>query len=329
MNWRVIAGISLASAMAMGCLGRGGDNVDSDASPAQQTRNDIEMQTRVNHEMGFAGTGEVSTTDASGNGLVSKNEKEDSINDMETKVKITTTMGDVTVLLYDDTPKHRDNFVKLVNEGFYDGTLFHRVINEFMVQAGDPDSKGAPKGKALGMGDPGYTIEAEFVYPKHFHKRGALAAARQGDAANPERRSSGSQFYIVTGKAYNAGQLQQMEQQLDMARRQEIFNRLATERRDTIMSLRRNRDQAGLQSLQEELIALTEAEADSNPARLTDEQRSAYGTVGGTPHLDGQYTVFGEVVDGMDVIDAIQKVATDRNDRPEDDVKILKMEIVK
>lgn len=244
-----------------------------------------------------------------------------------TTVVITTTLGDITVRLYNDTPIHRDNFLKLAQEGYYDGVLFHRVINDFMVQAGDPDSKGAPAGKMLGTGDPGYTLDAEIVYPKYFHCRGALAAARQGDEVNPERRSSGSQFYIVTGKAYNSGQLAQMEKQLDMARQQEIFNRLASERRDQIMDLRRNRDQAGLQALQDELIALTQTEAAKNPIRFTDEQRAAYTTDGGTPHLDGQYTVFGEVVCGMDVVDKIQKVETDRNDRPKEDIRIISMKV--
>lgn len=218
-------------------------------------------------------------------------------------VNISTTMGDIKVLLYGDTPKHRDNFIKLVNEGFYNGTLFHRVINEFMVQAGDPESKGAPAGKRLGTGGPGYNIEAEIVYPEHFHKRGALAAARQGDNVNPERKSSGSQFYIVTGKAYSEAQLAQMEKQMQMMKQQEIFNRLASERRDTIMQLRRNNDHAGIQKLQEELIALTEAEAAKNPAKFTDAQKKAYSEAGGTPHLDGQYTVFGEVLEGLDVVE--------------------------
>lgn len=119
-----------------------------------------------------------------------------------TKVRIKTTLGDITISLYDETPKHRDNFIKLVKEGFYNGTIFHRVIKDFMIQGGDPDSKGAPKGKMLGTGGPGYTIPAEFVYPKYFHKRGALSAARLGDEVNPERESSGSQFYIVWGKVY-------------------------------------------------------------------------------------------------------------------------------
>ena len=244
-------------------------------------------------------------------------------------VDITTSLGDIKVLLYGDTPKHRDNFVKLVDEGFYNGVLFHRVINEFMIQAGDPESKNAPAGKMLGSGDPGYTLEAEFVYPKHFHKRGALAAARTGDDMNPERRSSGSQFYIVTGKAYNESQLAQMEKQMAMMQKQEIFNKLVEEHRDSVMAMRRNRDQAGLQKLQEELVAITEQKAAENPAKMTPEQRQAYSTIGGTPHLDGSYTVFGEVIEGMDVVDKIQNVETGAADRPVEDVKIIKMSIEK
>ncbi|MDE6191680.1 MAG: peptidylprolyl isomerase [Muribaculum sp.] len=244
-------------------------------------------------------------------------------------VNISTTMGDIKVLLYGDTPKHRDNFLKLVNEGFYNGTLFHRVINEFMVQAGDPESKDAPAAKRLGTGGPGYTVEAEIVYPEHFHKRGALAAARQGDNVNPERKSSGSQFYIVTGKAYSEAQLAQMEKQMQMMKQQDIFNRLATERRDSIMQLRRNNDRAGIQKLQEELVALTEAEAAKNPAKFTDAQKKAYTGTGGTPHLDGQYTVFGEVLEGLDVVEKIEKVPTMPGDRPKEDVKILNITVEK
>lgn len=243
-------------------------------------------------------------------------------------VEIKTTEGDLTVRLFGDTPRHRDNFVKLAKEGYYNGVLFHRVINEFMVQTGDPDSKTAPAGKTLGSGGPGYDIEAEIVYPTHFHKRGALAAARQGDQVNPERRSSDSQFYIVTGKAYNDSTLNQMERQLQMMQKQNIFNDLAREHRDSIMTLRRNRDQAGLQALQDELVAITEKKAAEAPTRLTSQQREAYTTTGGTPHLDNQYTVFGEVVDGMDVIDKIEKVETDSHDRPLKDVKILSMRVL-
>ena len=244
-------------------------------------------------------------------------------------VDIKTSVGDIRVRLFGDTPLHRDNFLKLVKEKYYDGVLFHRVINEFMVQTGDPDSKEAAENARLGAGGPGYTLEAEIIYPRHFHHRGALAAARQGDQVNPERRSSGSQFYIVTGKAYNEQQLAQMEKQLQIARKQEIFNKLAEERRDTIITLRKNRDQVSLKALQDELVAITEKKAQENPATLTPEQKKAYSTVGGTPHLDGQYTVFGEVVSGMDVVEKIEKSQTNSQDRPLDDIRIISMKIVK
>lgn len=258
-----------------------------------------------------------------------------SLNDMsdnkalkDATVLMHTTEGDITLRLYGDTPRHLENFVKLVKEGYYDGVLFHRVIREFMVQTGDPDSKDAAPGAMLGMGDPGYTLEAEIDCPRYFHKRGALAAARQGDQTNPERRSSGSQFYIVTGRTFTPSQLDQMEHSMGMQRKQEIFNRLASENRDSIMSLRRNRDQAGLQALLDSLVQQTEAEAARNPFHFTEEQREAYTTVGGAPHLDGGYTVFGEVVSGLDVVARIENVATDRSDRPKEDVKVISMSVV-
>lgn len=257
--------------------------------------------------------------------------KPDKMNNSENgdaKVLIKTTEGDITILLYGDTPKHRDNFLKLVKEGFYNGVLFHRVISDFMIQTGDPDSKNAPAGKRLGMGGPGYEIDAEIVYPKHFHKRGALAAARSGDEVNPERRSSGSQFYIVTGRKVSEGQLGQLEKQMEMAHKKEIFNSLASKHRDEIMNLRRNRDRDGLQVLQDSLIAQTEKIAAADSVSLTPEQRAAYTTVGGTPHLDGTYSVFGEVTDGMDAVERIEKVATDAADRPTRDVRIISMEIL-
>lgn len=245
-------------------------------------------------------------------------------------VDIKTTVGDIRVRLFGDTPRHRDNFVKLVNEGFYNGVLFHRVINEFMIQTGDPDSKNAKKGQMLGSGGPGYQIDAEIVYPKHFHRRGALAAARQGDQVNPRRQSSGSQFYIVTGRVSGEAELSRMEQQLVMMRKQGIFQQLASERQDDIRRMQMAGDNAGLESLRQQLIAITEETAanDSAPA-MTSEQREAYSTVGGAPHLDGQYTVFGQVEQGMDVVDKIERVATDGQDRPVDDIKIVSMSIVK
>ena len=244
-------------------------------------------------------------------------------------VELKTTLGDIKLLLYGDTPLHMNNFVKLVNEGFYDGLLFHRVINDFMIQGGDPNSKNAPAGKLLGDGSPDYKIDAEFVYPRHFHKRGALAAAREGDNVNPEKKSSSSQFYIVTGRKFSPAQLDQMQSQRLMMQKKSIFNDLTMQNRDSIMALRRNQDLAGLQQLQENLIKQTEALAAEKPDTLTAEQRDAYVNVGGTPHLDGSYTVFGEVISGMDVVDLIQKVETDQNDRPKEDVRIISAKVVK
>ena len=235
------------------------------------------------------------------------------------KVKIQTMLGDIVVRLYDETPIHRDNFVKLVKEGYYDGTLFHRVIKDFMIQGGDPDSKGASAGKMLGVGGPNYTLEAE-IKDGLFHKRGALAAARQGDEVNPERRSSGSQFYIVWGQVYNEGQLRQYAKQMRMQKVQAAFNELAAQHRDEIMQMRRERNRAGLQELQDKLVA--EAEAKVTGEGLTEEQRKVYSTIGGTPHLDGQYTVFGEVEEGLDVVEMIQNTATGRGDRPIDDIEM-------
>jgi len=237
------------------------------------------------------------------------------------KVRIQTTLGDITVRLYDETPLHRDNFVKLAKEGYYDGTLFHRVIKDFMIQGGDPDSKGAPADKMLGVGGPDYTIEAE-IKSGLYHKRGALAAARQGDEVNPERRSSGSQFYIVWGQVYNEGQLRQFSKQMEMQQMQAVFSALAKEHHDEIMQMRRERNRAGLQELQEKLAAEAEAKVKAQGTGMSDEQRAIYSTVGGTPHLDGQYTVFGEVEEGLDVVEMIQQTATVRGDRPVDDIEM-------
>ena len=250
--------------------------------------------------------------------------EENYINDSIMKVQIKTMLGDIVVRLYEETPIHRDNFMKLVKEGYYDGTLFHRVIKDFMIQGGDPDSKGAPAGKMLGVGGPDYTLEAE-IKDSLFHKRGALAAARQGDEVNPERRSSGSQFYIVWGQVYNEGQLRQFSKQLRMQKVQAVFNDLASSHRDEIMQMRRDRNRAGLQKLQEKLVA--EAENKVGKAGLTEEQLKIYSTIGGTPHLDGQYTVFGEVEEGLDVVEMIQNSATGRGDRPVDDIE-MKMGVI-
>lgn len=229
-------------------------------------------------------------------------------------------MGDITVRLYDETPLHRDNFLKLAAEEFFNGTLFHRVIKDFMIQGGDPNSKGAPAGMNLGSGGPGYTIPAE-IQPTLFHKRGALSAARLGDEVNPTKESSGSQFYIVWGKVYKAPELKQLEHQMKMQQEQNIFNALAMEHREEIMNLRRNRDRDGLMELQDKLakMAMDKSKELGAPA-FTPEQVEAYTTLGGTPFLDGGYTVFGEVEEGLDVVEAIQNVEALAGDRPKTDV---------
>lgn len=238
---------------------------------------------------------------------------------------VATTAGNIKIRLYDDTPLHRDNFLKLAKEGYYDGVLFHRVINDFMVQTGDPESKEAPAGAMLGSGGPGYTIPAEIVYPKHYHKYGALAAARTGDEMNPERKSSGSQFYIVTGKKYLPQQLSRMEEASVQKQLQSYFMKLQMQHMDTIKQLRMAKDSVGLENLRQELIK--ETEANVHPVTMTEEQVRDYTTIGGTPHLDGQYTVFGEVLDGMDVVEKIQKAETDGRDRPVEDIRIISIKV--
>jgi cyclophilin family peptidyl-prolyl cis-trans isomerase len=203
--------------------------------------------------------------------------------DRKRDVLMQTTMGDMVIRLSDSTPLHRDNFLKLVKVGYYDSVLFHRVIKNFMIQGGDPNSKGAMAGKPLGDGGPGYTIPAEFRKTL-FHKKGALAAARMGDNVNPTKASSGSQFYIAQGKVFT---------------------------------------DAGLDSV--ETFRL-------NGRKIPAEQREVYKTIGGTPHLDQGYTVYGEVVKGLDVLDNIAAVQTSRGqdrDRPLQDVRIIKAKLIK
>lgn len=249
-------------------------------------------------------------------------------NDNATLVKIETTMGDITVKLYDETPKHKENFIKLVKEGVYDSTLFHRVIKNFMIQAGDPTSKTASATDTLGSGDVGYTIPAEFN-PKFFHKRGVLAAARQGDDVNPNKESSGCQFYIVTGRKFSEAQMINMENQMNEARLDTVFQALARKHMKEIYKMRKANDMEGLMELQDSLENQARKEVAKEPAlKFTTEQIKAYTTVGGAPHLDGNYTVFGEVVDGMNVVAEIETAKTNRQDRPTQDIRILKATVV-
>ena len=250
--------------------------------------------------------------------------------DMEkrTQVKIETTMGNIVVELYNETPKHRDNFIKLAKEGMYDSTLFHRVIKAFMIQAGDPDSKNANDTAQLGGGDVGYTVPAEFV-PKFFHKKGALAAARMGDDVNPERASSGCQFYIVTGRKFREAQLLDMVGQKNNNRIDEIFNELARKHMKEIYKMRKANDEAGLMALQDSLEAQATAQyKEEEPFMFTPEQIAAYTTVGGAPHLDGAYTVFGQVVEGIETVEKIEVTKTGKADRPVENVRILKATVI-
>lgn len=198
--------------------------------------------------------------------------------DKRSIVRIETTMGNIRVALLDETPHHRDNFLRLAESGHYDGTLFHRVIDKFMIQGGDPDSKTAQPGQLLGDGDVEYTLEPEFLLPYYYHLRGALAAARESDDVNPEQRSSGSQFYIVTGKKFGPASLREVRNKLE-----------------------------------------------ANGIEMTSQMFDDYQQYGGAPHLDGSYTVFGQVIEGMDVAEKIQRVKTDHNDRPIENITVIRM----
>jgi len=201
------------------------------------------------------------------------------------EVLLETDSGDIRIELFNETPKHRDNFLRLVRSGAYDGVLFHRVIKDFMIQTGDVGSKNAKPGETVGDTPETYTVPAEICFPKLFHHRGALGAAREGDDVNPKRESSATQFYIVWGYKFTDGQLDKVQQRLN-------------ERTDSTV-------------------------------QLTPEVREAYKTVGGTPHLDGQYTVFGQVIQGLDIVDLIQRQPGDKNDRPLNDTRIRRALVVK
>ena len=220
----------------------------------------------------------VKTEDASATTGATEQTSSKNNTQMMTKVLFKTTFGDITVALYDDTPQHKANFIKLVNDKFYDGVLFHRIIKGFMIQGGDPNSKTAKAGQRLGDGDVGYTIPAEFV-AGHYHKRGALAAAREPDQVNPQKASSGCQFYIVDGTVYDNDKM-------------------------TLIAQRTGKT-------------------------FSPEQVQAYTTVGGAPWLDGDYTVFGEVIKGMEVVDKIAGQQKDGNDRPLEDIKIISATILR
>lgn len=240
-------------------------------------------------------------------------------------VSFETNYGKIIVKLYPETPKHRDNFMKLVNKGFYDGVLFHRVIADFMIQAGDPESKKAMPGAMLGSGDVGYTIPAEFAYPQYYHKRGALAAARQGDMTNPKKASSGCQFYIIQGRVFSEEELNVMEKNNGLKFEAKLFQEKLKTKQNELKKYRQDRNLIKSDSLQNSILEEVRSEIAKNPTyKFTEQQRIDYKTLGGTPHLDGEYTVFGEVIEGLDIVEKISKTKTGRNDRPMKDIKVIK-----
>jgi peptidylprolyl isomerase len=250
----------------------------------------------------------------------------------DTLIEIKTSQGNIVVKLYEKTPLHRANFIRLVKKGFYDSLIFHRIIPTFMIQGGDPDSKRAASGAMLGNGGPGYTIPAE-ILPEYFHKKGALAGARLGDDVNPTKASSGSQFYLVQGKVFSEAELNQMAQRMSNMKRQQNGQKLYQEYLNrpenaallrTVIRLQQAQNRDSLELVSKTAIEYVNSQLQAIPDfSFTPEQIKAYSTLGGAPHLDGGYTVFGEVVEGLDVIDKIATIDRDSNDRPKNDVRMF------
>jgi len=245
----------------------------------------------------------------------------------EKLVTITTPYGDIAVKLYDSTAKHKENFIKLAEAGYFNGTLFHRVIPKFMIQGGDPTSRNAGPGVKLGDGDTSYTIPFEYV-PSYLHKRGAFAAARESDDVNPLKASSASQFYIVQGKVFTNDELDAVESKVERRTKQYILMDLLKKegKEDELKAFNEfadKRDTANIRRVIEKYRNAVEAQyMRTKPFKLTEKQRQVYTTIGGAPHLDGAYTVFGEVVSGMEIVDQIAAVQTDTNDRPVQDIRL-------
>ena len=253
--------------------------------------------------------------------------------DKESIVIISTIYGDMKVKLYDETPLHKANFIKLVSANFFDDLLFHRVIKDFMIQGGDPDSKNSTPEAVLGNGGPGYTIPAEFI-PGLYHKKGVLAAARESDQVNPKKESSGSQFYIVQGKIFADQELNMIESKINQNIKNQIMGKILKSPENEALrlkldSIKKTGSQEAMMKFIKELDPIAEKElVKQGRFKFTPEQRKIYTTIGGTPHLDGNYTVFGEVIEGLNVIDSIASVKTGKNDRPLVDVK-MKIRLVK
>jgi peptidyl-prolyl cis-trans isomerase B (cyclophilin B) len=243
-------------------------------------------------------------------------------------ITIKTDFGNMVAILYSETPKHKENFIKLARDKFYDSLLFHRVIQDFMIQGGDPNSKKQAPGQNLGGGGPGYTIDAEF-WPQFYHEKGALSAARMGDHVNPTKASSGSQFYIVQGKKYTDEELLQLEQGMQYQRknnalREVLFMPEYASVKDMVMQKQAAGDGEWLSSFFENADTLiSKAKKSYALFKFSDHQKQAYKTTGGAPHLDGEYTVFGKVIFGLDVIDKIAAVEKGPGDRPVIDVRMV------
>ncbi|WP_369073575.1 peptidylprolyl isomerase [Ancylomarina longa] len=245
-------------------------------------------------------------------------------------ILIETNMGNIKLMLYKDTPKHRQNFLQLIENKHFDGTLFYRVIKGFVIQGGSQDSRNAPAGKMIGYGHSNRTIESEFN-PKYFHKKGALAAPRQPDKVNIFKESDVSQFYIAHGRVYTNEELIMMEKEVNIPLRKRIVKKYLTKSKRAILdSLKKEKKVEEFRKIAKNIKESIAFEYNSSNEKLefTPEQRKAYTSIGGVPHLDHNYTVFGEVISGFNVLDKIANLKTDTNDRPFQDVK-MKLKILK
>lgn len=242
------------------------------------------------------------------------------------KIELVTEYGTIVLELYNETPLHRDNFINLASNKAYDSLLFHRVIATFMIQGGDPESKNATPNDTLGDGDAPYVVEAEFN-PKLFHKKGALGAARDN---NPEKASSGMQFYIIQGKVYNDSLLERSEKRINQWNAQDHYKNIAEKKPllDAINDAMNNGNTEGYNQLMAQLEALASSDTSFKPYRIPEQHRTVYKSIGGTPHLDQNYTVFGEVIEGIEVLDAIAIAKTDPLDRPATDIRIKTVRIL-
>jgi cyclophilin family peptidyl-prolyl cis-trans isomerase len=236
-----------------------------------------------------------------------------------------TTLGNIKIRLYDGTPIHRDNFIKLINMGVYEGISFHRVIRDFMIQAGDPETRPA-NAAALPDSIKDYSIPAEFS-TQYFHKKGTLAAAREGNDVNPDMRSSGTQFYIVQGVKFTDDELNAAEQRINNNIKQGLFNRLIRSTADSLRTAGKSATEGEVQEIAS--LKMFQFLTSNKDYKIPEEQRSVYKSIGGTPRLDATYTVFGEVIEGLEVVDKIAAVQTDSAYKPVTDVKIIKIRIVK